>query len=82
MKGLTRFQQSASAAMQRTIIGLIRFYQYAISPLLGPRCRFQPTCSEYFVQSVRKHGVLRGSWRGVLRILRCHPWSAGGVDPP
>jgi len=64
------------------VIGLIRVYQYAISPLLGPTCRFRPTCSEYFVQSVRKHGLCRGAWKGTRRILRCHPWNAGGYDPP
>ena len=61
-------------AIQRMIaavlIGLVRGYQRFISPLLGPSCRFTPTCSEYFIQAVRKYGVLRGMWRGTLRILR------------
>nr|WP_145252323.1 membrane protein insertion efficiency factor YidD [Aeoliella mucimassa] len=64
------------------LIGMVRFYQLGISPLLGKNCRFQPTCSEYFIQSVRKYGPLRGSWRGVKRIARCHPWNPGGYDPP
>jgi putative membrane protein insertion efficiency factor len=63
-------------------IGLVRLYQWTISPLLGPRCRFQPTCSTYFVESVVKYGVVRGSWRGLRRLCRCHPWSPGGYDPP
>lgn len=67
---------------ERGVVGLIRIYQFAISPLLGPTCRFRPTCSEYFIQSVRKHGLCRGTWKGVCRILRCHPWNAGGYDPP
>ena len=64
------------------LIGMIRVYQKLISPMLGPHCRFQPTCSEYFILAVRKYGVIRGSWKGVWRILRCHPWHPGGVDWP
>ena len=64
------------------VIGLIRAYQKLISPMIGPHCRFQPTCSEYFIQAVRKYGVLLGSCKGVYRILRCHPWNPGGYDPP
>ena len=63
-------------------MGLIRCYQWGISPLLGPRCRFQPTCSEYCLESIRKYGVLRGMWRGALRIGKCHPFHPGGEDPP
>jgi hypothetical protein len=64
------------------LIGLVRVYQYLISPMLGPRCRFQPTCSAYFIESIRKHGALRGSLRGIWRIVRCNPWFPGGYDPP
>ena len=64
------------------LIGLIRFYQWLISPLLGPRCRFDPTCSTYFIESVRKYGVVRGSLRGMWRVIRCNPWFPGGYDPP
>ena len=64
------------------IIGMIRVYQRCISPMIGPMCRFTPTCSEYFVLAVRKYGAVRGSWRGVRRICRCHPFHAGGIDPP
>jgi uncharacterized protein len=64
------------------VIALVRGYQWLISPLLGPTCRFTPTCSQYFIESVRKHGVMRGSWRGAGRILRCHPFHPGGFDPP
>jgi putative membrane protein insertion efficiency factor len=60
----------------------VKCYQWIISPWLGPRCRFWPTCSTYFIESVRKHGALWGTLRGVRRICRCHPWSAGGDDPP
>jgi len=64
------------------LIALVRVYQLVLSPVLGRHCRFQPTCSAYFIEAVRKYGALRGSWRGVRRILRCHPWNPGGYDPP
>jgi putative membrane protein insertion efficiency factor len=67
---------------QRTLVLLVRGYQFVISPLLGKNCRFQPSCSQYMIESVEKYGLLRGSWRGVLRILRCHPLHPGGYDPP
>jgi len=63
------------------LIALVRLYQQA-SPLWGPMCRYTPTCSEYFVQAVRKYGAVRGSLRGARRILRCHPLGGGGIDPP
>lgn len=59
----------------------IRFYQLAISPLFPPSCRFVPTCSQYAVEALRRHGPLRGSWLAIRRILRCHPWNPGGYDP-
>jgi putative membrane protein insertion efficiency factor len=65
----------------------IRFYQRFISPVIhalgGPAsgCRFTPTCSQYFLEAVETHGVLRGSWMGIKRIGRCHPWHPGGHDP-
>jgi hypothetical protein len=65
-----------------TLILVVRIYQVTISPLLGPSCRFTPSCSAYFIQSVQKYGVLRGSWRGLCRIGRCHPFHPGGFDPP
>ncbi|MCL6502915.1 MAG: membrane protein insertion efficiency factor YidD [Pirellulales bacterium] len=64
------------------LVALVRLYQRLLSPLLGPRCRFTPSCSEYMIQAVRKYGVLPGAWRGILRICRCHPWNPGGFDPP
>ncbi len=59
----------------------IRAYQFAIRPLLAGSCRFTPSCSDYALQSVDRHGPIRGGWMGVKRILRCHPWSRGGFDP-
>jgi len=64
------------------LIAVVRAYQFAVSPLLGRHCRFEPSCSVYFIESVRKHGAIRGGWRGVCRICRCHPWNPGGYDPP
>ncbi|NQT14840.1 MAG: membrane protein insertion efficiency factor YidD [Planctomycetes bacterium] len=64
------------------LIGLVRVYQWTLSPLLGRHCRFQPSCSAYFIQAVRKYGAIRGAVRGMLRLLRCHPWHPGGYDPP
>ena len=67
--------------MRKLLILLIRFYQICISPLFPPTCRFTPTCSTYFIQAVDKYGVFKGSYLGIKRILRCHPWSEGGYDP-
>ncbi len=60
---------------------LIRIYQYALSPVLGANCRFQPTCSQYAYDAVCSHGPVRGSWLAVRRIARCHPWGGAGYDP-
>ncbi len=65
-----------------TLIGLVRVYQWTLSPIIGRQCRFHPTCSVYFIESVRKHGAIRGSFRGLLRICRCNPFHPGGYDPP
>ena len=64
------------------LIAGVRLYQIFLSPVLGRQCRFQPTCSHYFILAVRKYGAVRGSCRGVLRICRCHPFHPGGYDPP
>ena len=62
-------------------LGLIRGYQLAISPWLGPRCRYQPTCSEYAREAMQAHGLRRGGWLALRRIVRCHPWGGSGYDP-
>jgi putative membrane protein insertion efficiency factor len=64
------------------VIGLVRCYQFTLSPIVGRQCRFHPTCSRYFIEAVEKYGVVVGSWRGVCRICRCHPFHPGGNDPP
>lgn len=66
---------------RRAAVGLLRLYQIAVSPALGPRCRFVPSCSAYTSEAIRRYGVWRGAWRGLGRILRCHPFHPGGYDP-
>ena len=65
----------------RLMLLLIRFYQYAISPMLPPRCRYTPTCSQYAVEAVSKHGAFKGGWLALQRIARCHPFGGSGHDP-
>jgi putative membrane protein insertion efficiency factor len=67
---------------RRILVAMTRGYQWTLSPLVGQYCRFQPTCSNYFIQSVEKYGAVRGSLRGLARICRCHPFTPGGYDPP
>jgi len=67
--------------MRNILILLIRAYRYLISPLLGPHCRFYPTCSCYAQTALEQHGLIRGGWLGLRRLSRCHPWHPGGVDP-
>jgi uncharacterized protein len=62
-------------------MAVIRLYQWTVSPLLGPRCRFYPSCSGYAHTAIERHGAWRGSWLGLKRLLRCHPFTAGGYDP-
>ena len=63
------------------IILIIRIYQIFISPLTPATCRFYPTCSTYFIQALEKYGLIKGTYLGIRRILRCHPWNPGGYDP-
>lgn len=75
----------ATAALQRLLTLIltapIRAYQLLVSPLLGPRCRFYPSCSSYALGAIRRHGPFRGTWLALRRLLRCHPWNPGGPDP-
>jgi len=66
----------------RFLIFLIRVYQVTLSPLIGPVCRFQPSCSRYTAECLRLHGALRGTLLGVKRLAKCHPFHPGGHDPP
>ncbi|HEY0005053.1 MAG TPA: membrane protein insertion efficiency factor YidD [Pyrinomonadaceae bacterium] len=67
--------------MSWVLVSLLRFYKLTISPWLPPSCRFVPTCSEYAREAIEKYGAIRGSWMGILRLLRCHPFHPGGYDP-
>ena len=67
--------------MKLLLLGLIRFYQYALSPFLGSRCRFFPSCSAYAAEAVEKYGALKGLGLGLKRLAHCHPWNSGGFDP-
>jgi putative membrane protein insertion efficiency factor len=64
------------------LVSAVRLYQFALSPLFGGRCRFHPSCSEYFILAVEKYGAIAGCLKGTWRILRCHPFNRGGYDPP
>jgi putative membrane protein insertion efficiency factor len=67
--------------MKFLLLALIRAYQYAVSPFLGRRCRFFPSCSEYTAEALERYGAVKGSLLGLKRISRCHPWNPGGFDP-
>ena len=67
--------------IKAALLGLIGLYRYGISPLLGRNCRFHPSCSEYAMDALRAHGVLRGCWLSIRRVARCHPFNPGGYDP-
>lgn len=73
--------EKISKALRLVPIALIKLYQLWLSPMLGPRCRFHPTCSQYAIEAINEHGVAIGGWLTVKRILKCHPLHAGGLDP-
>ena len=67
--------------LRKALVGLIRLYQWIFSPLLGPSCRFEPSCSHYAIEAIERHGALRGSWLTGRRLGRCHPLGDSGFDP-
>ncbi len=67
--------------MRKLLLLPIRFYQYAISPLMASHCRHYPTCSQYAVEAITRHGAVKGLYLAIRRLLRCHPWAEGGYDP-
>lgn len=78
---LVRLWRLVLKVLGMVLIQPIRFYQRCISPLTPPACRFTPTCSQYAVEAIRKHGPFKGFWLAVKRISRCHPWGGSGYDP-
>jgi putative membrane protein insertion efficiency factor len=70
-----------SRPVRALLVGLLLGYQRLISPMLGPHCRFTPSCSEYAIGAIRTHGAVRGSWLAVKRVVRCQPFFSGGYDP-
>jgi len=72
---------SKPLVLTQAFVELIRLYQRLVSPLFPPRCRFYPSCSEYALQALARHGLVRGLGLAAMRLLRCHPWAEGGVDP-
>jgi uncharacterized protein len=67
--------------MRAVFVSLIRLYQWTLSPLLGPKCRFHPSCSHYALEAIQRFGILHGGWLTLKRLGRCHPWHPGGLDP-
>lgn len=79
--GWQALQRGGRRLLTALMVGCIRVYQYTISPLLGPRCRFWPSCSSYTIEAIQVHGPLKGGWMAVKRIVKCHPGHPGGMDP-
>ncbi len=74
--------QAVTRVPSLVLIGLVRAYQLLLGPFFRGSCRFHPSCSHYFIEAVQKYGAVSGAARGVWRVLRCHPWTKGGFDPP
>ena len=68
-------------ALSKTLIFLVLLYRVTLGKVMGGHCRFQPSCSQYMIDAVRKHGPVKGAWRGIKRIARCHPFGGSGYDP-
>jgi uncharacterized protein len=77
---LARAAAAMNAAGEGALIALVKGYRYGIRPMLGQRCRFYPSCSEYTLEALQTHGAAKGAYLGAKRILKCQPWHAGGVD--
>ena len=73
--------EKIGVALRKIPIGIIKLYQMVLSPMLGPTCRFHPSCSYYAIGAINEHGVIKGCWLSIKRILRCHPLNDGGYDP-
>jgi len=76
-----RRKQKRIKKVTKLLIGLVKFYQKFLSPLCPGCCRFEPTCSQYMIEALQKHGPIKGLFLGIKRILKCHPWGGHGYDP-
>jgi putative membrane protein insertion efficiency factor len=81
MSASKKMEETVPSRSARVLIAPIIAYQRFLSPLLAPRCRFAPSCSQYAVEALREHGAVRGLWLAVRRLARCHPFNPGGYDP-
>ena len=73
--------EKVSVTLRKIPIGLIKLYQIILSPMIGPTCRFQPSCSYYAINAITEHGLIKGCWLSLKRIVKCHPLNDGGYDP-
>ena len=78
---MRRLYQVFKNLLAKILIGMIRLYQVTLSPFIGRACRYTPTCSNYGIEAIRKHGPFKGLYLTVRRLLRCHPWGGSGYDP-
>lgn len=76
-----KFRSGCKRLFAFPLLAAVKLYQWCISPLLPPSCRYTPTCSQYAVEALRKYGALKGGWLTLKRLLRCHPWGGSGYDP-
>jgi uncharacterized protein len=81
MANLQKLLKISTQVLAYPFILLIKFYQYVISPWLGPKCRYTPTCSHYGLEAFKKHGIFKGFWLTFNRVRKCHPWGGSGYDP-
>ncbi|MCR4871969.1 MAG: membrane protein insertion efficiency factor YidD [Bacteroidales bacterium] len=78
---MRRLYQGFKNLLAKLLIGMIRLYQVSLSPFIGRACRYTPTCSNYGIEAIRKHGPFKGSWLTLKRVLSCNPWGGSGYDP-
>jgi len=78
---MKKLYQGFKNLLSKLLIGLIRLYQITLSPFVGRACRYTPTCSNYGIEAIRKHGPFKGTWLTIKRVLSCNPWGGSGYDP-
>lgn len=78
---MKRLRDALARSTAHVLVGAVKLYRLLVSPLIPPRCRYLPSCSEYCIEAIERHGPMRGAYYSVKRILRCHPWGPSGLDP-